>query len=87
MLLPSAAPDGEQYLFTKEAAEAMGVAVCTVSSWRRKGLISPLPGSPPRKPLYSLAQLRQAEEQTRERAIAATGTDRAVQRKRGAQCG
>jgi hypothetical protein len=83
LLLPPAAPDGETYLFTKEAAAAVGVAVCTISQWKAKGYIEPLPGSPPRKPLYSLSALRRAERETRERAIEATGTDRLVQRRRG----
>jgi hypothetical protein len=81
--LPPAASDGETYLFTKDAAQAMGIAPCTVSQWKKKGYIKPVPGSPPRKPLYALSALQQAEQETRERAIAATKTDRRVQRKRG----
>lgn len=80
MLLPPEHTDGETYLLTKAAAEAMGVAVPTISQWRRRGLIDPVPGSPPRKPLYRLSDLRRAEQRARENYIAATGTDDRVRR-------
>ena len=83
MLLPQAAADGETYLFTKAAAEAMGVAECTISQWRRRGLLEPLDGSPPRKPLYRLSDLRSAEQQARENAIRTSGSDARVRRLRG----
>ena len=80
LLLPPERDDGETYLLTKAAAEAMGVAVPTISQWRRRGLIDPVPGSPPRKPLYRLSDLRRAEQRARENYIAATGTDDRVRR-------
>ena len=83
MLLPPAGPDGEVYVFTKDAAEAMGVAPCTVSQWRKRGYLKPLEGSPPRKPLYRLSDVRRAERITRENAIKACGSDTQVQRLRG----
>jgi predicted site-specific integrase-resolvase len=85
LLLPDAAEDGETYVFTKAAAEAMGVAECTVSQWRRRGYLEPVPGSPPRKPLYRLSDVRRAEKLTRDNAIRVSGSDRQVQRMRGAQ--
>ena len=75
--------DGETYLLTKAAAEAIGVAECTVSQWRRRGLLEPVPGSPPRKPLYRLSDLRKAEQVARENAIRTSGTDVRVRRLRG----
>jgi hypothetical protein len=83
MLLPAAAADGETYLFTKAAAAAMGVADCTISQWRRRGLLEPVPGSPPRKPLYRLTDLRKAEREARENAIRTSGSDLRVRRLRG----
>ena len=83
LLLPPVSADGETYLFTKAAAEAIGVAECTVSQWRRRGLLEPVPGSPPRKPLYRLTDLRRAEQVARANAIRTSGTDARVRRLRG----
>ena len=83
MLLPAAAADGETYLFTKAAAEAMGVADCTISQWRRRGILEPVDGCPPRKPLYRLSDLRRAEQVARENAIRTSGSDLRVRRLRG----
>jgi len=83
LLLPGPSDDGETYILTKAAAEAMGVAVCTISQWRRRGYLEPVKGSPPRKPLYRLSDVRRAEKLTRDRAIEATGSDKQVRRMRG----
>lgn len=83
MILPAAAADGETYLFTKDAAVAMGVAMCTISQWRRRGILEPVDGCPPRKPLYRLSDLRRAEQVARENAIRTSGSDLRVRRLRG----
>lgn len=83
MLLPAESVDGETYLFTKDAASAMGVAQCTISQWRRRGLLEPVDGCPPRKPLYRLTDLRKAEQVARENAIRTSGSDLRVRRLRG----
>jgi hypothetical protein len=85
LLLPEPASDGEIYILTKDAAAAMGVAVCTVSQWRRRGYLEPVPGSPPRKPLYRLSDVRRAEKLTRDNAIRVSGSDAQVQRMRGVE--
>lgn len=83
--LPPPAPDGETYLFTTAAAAAMGVAVCTISAWRRRGVLVPVEGSPARKPLYRLTDLRKAEQSARTNAIRLPGQPAAgrVRRLRG----
>jgi hypothetical protein len=83
LLLPPVSADGETYLFTKDAASAMGVAQCTISQWRRRGLLEPVDGCPPRKPLYRLTDLRKAEQAARENAIRTSGSDLRVRRLRG----
>lgn len=83
MLLPPPGPDGEIYVFTKDAAKAMGVAACTVTQWRRRGYLEPVEGSPPHKPLYRLSDVRRAEKTTRDNAIRVSGSDSQVQRMRG----
>jgi len=83
LLLPPEAGDGEVYVLTKTAAEAMGVAMCTISQWARRGYLTPMPWSPPRKPVYRLSDVRKAEKLTRDNALRTSGTDRQVQRMRG----
>lgn len=81
--MPVLSPDGEEYVLTKEAAEAMGVSPCTVTQWRNRGYLRPVEGSPPRKPLYRMRDVEDAEHQARLNAIRTSGSDRKVRRQRG----
>lgn len=67
-------PDGEEYWTTKQAAEAMGVAPSTVSTWRRNGYLIPVEGSPPRKPIYRKMDVTRAEKTAYENAIRTSGS-------------
>jgi len=78
--LPDRVRDGETYVTTKEAAALMRVAISTVSRWRAKGYLKPVPGSPPRKPVYTYSAVLEAEYTARQNGIAASGSDRQVQR-------
>jgi hypothetical protein len=82
--LPAPARDGIIYVVTKTAAALIGVADCTITRWRDLGYLTPVPGSPPRKPLYRWPDVVEAEYQARQAAIAASGTDRQVRRARAA---
>ena len=83
MLLPPEAADGETYVFTKTAAEAMGVAPCTISQWARRGYMKPMSWSPARHPVYRWSDVQAAEKLTRENGIRTSGSDKQVQRLRG----
>jgi len=83
MRLPEPRKDGETYLTTTQSAFVIGVATCTISAWRKRGWITPIPGSPNRRPVYRLSELRLTEQVARENAIKATGTDERVRRLRG----
>jgi len=67
--LPRRAPDGRIYLTTDQAAAAMQVSKSTISVWKSNGLITPLEGSPPRRPLYDYEQLKDAERDMRRKLI------------------
>jgi hypothetical protein len=82
--LPPGAADGTVYVVTKTAAALIGVAPCTITRWRDLGYLTPVAGSPPRKPLYRWPDVVEAEYQARQAAIAASGTDRQVRRSRAA---
>ena len=82
MELPEPAANGVIYLHTKAAAELFGVACCTISSWKTKGYLCPLPGSPPRKPMYSYDDLVQAEYSAWQAALRTSGTDKRIKRRR-----
>jgi hypothetical protein len=68
--LPAPAADGRTYVSTRQAAAAVDVAPCTISRWKREQLLTPLPGSPPRQPMYDLEAVRDAERAARQKAIA-----------------
>lgn len=85
MELPEPAADGRVYLSTKGAAELFGVRACTISSWKTKGYLRPLDGSPPRKPLYSYDDLVQAEYTAWQAALRTSGTDKRILRRRGSR--
>lgn len=67
-------PDGEEYWTTKQAAEALDVAPSTISTWRRNGYLTPVDGSPPRKPLYRKLDVTKAEKIAYENAIRTSGS-------------
>lgn len=79
--LPAPAPDGETYLTTRQAAQVARVADCTITSWRKKNLLVPHPGSPPRKPIYLMDDVLTAERQAWQNALEASGTDRQIKRR------
>lgn len=74
------AEDGEIYVDTRGAAEQFGVAPCTISSWKRRSLIVPIPESPPGKPIYRLQDVAMAEKKTRDNALRTSGTLKRVRR-------
>lgn len=74
-------PDGEEYWTTKQAAEAMGVAPSTVSTWRRLGYLTPVEGSPPRKPIYRKLDVTRAEKIAYDNAIRTSGSAKRTSRR------
>lgn len=78
--LPDRTRDGETFVTTAEAAALMRVAVSTVSRWKAKGYLKPVPGSPPRKPVYTYSAVLEAEYTARQKGIEASGSDRQVRR-------
>ena len=82
MELPEPAANGVVYLCTRQAAELFGVACCTISSWKTKGYLRPLDGSPPRKPMYAYDDLVQAEYTAWQAALRTSGTDKRIARRR-----
>lgn len=83
MELPPAAHDGETYVTTTLGARLLRVAVCTISSWKAKGYVQPVTGSPPGRPLYRWDDLIEAEYIARQNAIRTSGSTKQVQRDRG----
>jgi hypothetical protein len=61
VILPDPAPDGEIYLTTTQAAEWCGLTKGRIVQWRMAGMLEPIPGCPPRKPFYHLADVIRAE--------------------------
>lgn len=84
MELPDPAPDGEIYVSTKQAAAGMRVAPCTITRWRSIGYLEPLPGSPPRKPMYAWSDVISAEYKAWHAAMEASGTDIQIRRRHAA---
>lgn len=82
--LPLPSSDGKRYVTTALGARLLGVAECTISSWKQKGYIQPVAGSPPRRPLYLWDDLVEGEYKARAAAIEASGTDKQVRRDRDA---
>ncbi|HEV2255383.1 MAG TPA: hypothetical protein VGS06_19555 [Streptosporangiaceae bacterium] len=70
MLLPDPAPDGEIYLTTAQAAQAMGRKPPAIRRWVRIGY---LPEAAPG--LYAFSAVAAAEKRAREAAIRTSGTD------------
>jgi predicted site-specific integrase-resolvase len=63
MLLPDPAPDGEIYLTTAQAAEAMDVTTHTVRRWVRSGYLTEAAPS-----VYAFSAVTTAERVAREAA-------------------
>lgn len=84
MELPPPAPDGEIYVSTKQAAMGMRVAPCTITRWRHLGYLTPIEGSPPRKPMYRWSDVIEAEYTAWQAALAASGTDVQIRRRHAA---
>lgn len=74
-------PDGEEYWITKEAAQAMDVAPSTVSTWRRLGYLTPIDGSPPRRPIYRKLDVARAEKMAYDAAIRTSGSAKRTSRR------
>lgn len=74
-------PDGVEYWTTKQAADAMDVAPSTISTWRRNGYLTPVEGSPPRKPLYRMLDVTRAEKIAYENAIRTSGSAKRTSRR------
>lgn len=87
MELPAPAPDGQVYVTTGQAAVLLDVAPCTITSWRYKGYLAPIEGSPPRKPIYLWADVLEAEHTAWRRAVETSGTDRHIKRRQPAAGG
>lgn len=73
-------PDGEEYWTTKEAAAAMEVAPSTISTWRARGYLTPVEGSPPRRPLYLRADVVRAEKTAYKAALRTSGSAKRTSR-------
>lgn len=85
MDLPAPASDGLTYVTTATAAALLGVAPCTITSWKVKEYLRPIAGSPPRRPVYLWDDVLDAEATARHNALRTSGTTKQVQRDRGAR--
>lgn len=74
-------PDGVEYWTTKQAAEALDVAPSTVSTWRRNGYLTPVEGSPPRKPIYRKLDVISAEKIAYDNAVRTSGSAKRTSRR------
>ena len=84
MELPAPAADGLTYVTTATAARLLRIAPCTVTSWKVKGYLRPIPGSPLHKPVYLWDDVLDAEHTARSNALRTSGTDVQVRRDREA---
>lgn len=73
-------PDGERYVTRAHAAELKGVSTDTLDGWVRKGYLSPVPGCPPRRRLFRLADVDEAELKAYQAAVRTSGSDKRVTR-------
>ncbi|MEV5710140.1 hypothetical protein [Actinoallomurus sp. NPDC052274] len=67
-------PDEREYVDRKNAARAVGVRPATISTWEARGRLTRVPGTPPRQPMYALAEVIEAEYQSRQNAARTAGT-------------
>ena len=68
------------YVTTATAARLLGVRPCTISVWKSRGHLTPVPGSPPRRPLYLWADVVEAEYTARMNAVRTSGSATQCQR-------
>lgn len=73
-------PDGEEYWTTAQAAAVMDVSPSTISTWRGRGYLRPVAGSPPRRPLYRRTDVVQAEKAAYEAALRTSGSAKRTSR-------
>jgi hypothetical protein len=66
--------DGVEYLTTAEAAAAMDVHPATISTWRRRGYLTPHPDSPDGHPFYSRLDVARAEKRAYDAAMRTSGS-------------
>lgn len=77
---PHIGPDGEEYVTRQQAAKLMGVAPNTISTWVARGHLVRVEGCPPRRPLYRMADVVEAEFKAREAAVRTSGAETRVRR-------
>lgn len=77
---PHIGPDGEEYVSRQQAAKLMGVAPNTISTWVARGHLTRVPGCPPRRPLYRMADVVEAEFKAREAALRTSGSEARARR-------
>ena len=73
-------PDGQPCVTRQQAAIVKGVSVATVDRWVRIGYLAPIEGCPPRRRLYTLADVDAAELLAYEAAVRTSGCDKRVER-------
>lgn len=73
-------PDGEAYVTRQQAAELKGVKPRTVDRWVRIGYLKPVEGCPPRRRLFRLADVDEAELKAYQAAVRTSGSDKRVTR-------
>ena len=71
--LPAPASDGLTYVTTAVAARLLGLAPCTITSWKTKEYLKPVAGSPPRRPVYLWDDVLEAEHTARQNALRTSG--------------
>jgi hypothetical protein len=74
LLQPHFGPDGDEYVTRSQAAKLMGVAPNTINTWEKRDYLKRVPGLPPRKALYLLSDVIEAEKAARDAALAHCGT-------------
>ena len=82
--IPDPIADDLVYVLTKQAAELIGVAPCTITRWRHLGYLKPVPESPPRRPVYLWDDVIEAEFRATQAGIRASGIDPRTLRTRAA---
>ncbi len=72
--------DGQQYVTRQQAAALKGVCPRTVDRWVRIGYLAPIPDCPPRRRLFLLGDVDEAERLAYLAAVRTSGSDKRVQR-------
>ncbi|MER7361905.1 hypothetical protein [Nonomuraea wenchangensis] len=73
-------PDGEPCVTRQQAALLKGVKPATVDRWVRIGYLAPIPGCPPRRRLFKVSDVDEAEQRAYEAAVRTSGSDKRVHR-------